>query len=325
MSRRVVFVVFPDLQLLDLTGPFEVLASANQLLLGRAGEPGYESEIVSRGGGVVRSSSGFPVTCHSSIRNCTGAIDTLVVVGGPGSQAASADADLIDWLKQASARSRRTVSVCTGAFVLAAAGILDGLRVTTHWASCARLAAKHPDVTVDPQPIFIRQGSVWTSAGVTAGMDLALGLVEEDLGADVARSVARWLVLFVQRPGGQSQFSVQLAAQVPERAALRELPRFIADNLAGDLSVPVLARRAGMSVRHFARAFRSEIGTTPAAYVEAARLEAAKRLLETSGDSFPAIVRTCGFGTLETMHRIFKRELGTTPGQYRQRFADRAS
>jgi transcriptional regulator GlxA family with amidase domain len=204
--------------------------------------------------------------------------------------------------------------------VLAAAGLLDGRRATTHWSECERLATLFPAVTVEADPIFVRDGDVWTSAGVTAGMDLALALVEDDLGADVAREVARWLVLFVQRPGGQAQFSAQLAAQRPERDALRDVTAWMVDHLAADLSVPALARRAGMSTRNFARVFHAELRTTPAAFVETTRLEAARRLLESTDRTIDDIARACGFGTVETMHRTFKRTVRVTPGDYRRHF-----
>jgi transcriptional regulator GlxA family with amidase domain len=211
-------------------------------------------------------------------------------------------------------------SVCTGAFVLAKAGLLDGRRATTHWASCDRLAARYPAVTVEPDPIFVRDGNVYTSAGVTAGMDLALALVEEDLGRKTALEVARRLVLFVKRPGGQSQFSAQLAAQTADREPLRELQDWIGGNLDADLSVPALARRAHMSERNFARAFRRELGLTPAAYVEIARVESARMALESAATPVEVVARQAGFGTVETMRRAFHRRLGVGPADYRARF-----
>ncbi len=210
--------------------------------------------------------------------------------------------------------------MCSGAFLLARAGLLDGRRAVTHWGSCERLARLHPAVTVDADPIFIRDGDVWTSAGVTAGIDLALAMVEADQGADVSRRIARQLVMFVQRPGGQAQFSTQLAAQRPAREPLRDVQTWIADHLAEDLTVPILAARAGMSDRHFTRVFAAEVGQTPAAYVEAARIEAARRLLEVTGTTVEAIARSCGFGSVETLYRCFRRTLRVTPGEYRDHF-----
>jgi transcriptional regulator GlxA family with amidase domain len=212
-------------------------------------------------------------------------------------------------------------SVCTGAFLLAAAGLLDGRRVVTHWHACDELAERFPDVLVESDPIFIRDDPIWTSAGISAGVDLALALVEADHGAQVARAIAKQLVVFVQRPGGQAQFSTQLAAQRPGRDALREVQAWIADHLDDDLSLPVLARRAALSERHFSRVFRAETGMTVAAYVEAARIEAAQRLLESTRDGLDRIARTCGFGTVETMHRTFNRTVRVTPGEYRRHFS----
>jgi transcriptional regulator GlxA family with amidase domain len=248
-----------------------------------------------------------------------------VVAGGRGVKAAVEDERLVAWLKAAAERSRRVTSVCTGAFLLAQAGLLEGRRVTTHWASCDELARRHPDVEVDSDPIFVRDGNLITSAGVTAGMDLALALVEEDLGRDVALATARWLVLFLKRPGGQAQFSAQLAAQVADREPLRELQEWLPDNLGEDLSVPALARRACMSERNFARAFRGETGMTPAAYVELARVESARIALETSNVSVETVARQAGFGTVETMRRAFRRRVGVSPNSYRGRFRSEAA
>jgi transcriptional regulator GlxA family with amidase domain len=312
--RRIVIVVFPGVQPLDVIGPAEVFRSAAALVAGA-----YSVEVVAREAGPVRTTS-VALVADRALAGCRGAIDTLVVAGGPGSREAAHDPDTIGWVKAAARRSRRVASVCTGAFVLARAGLLDGRRATTHWASCDRLAASHPAVTVEPDPIFVRDGDVYTSAGVTAGMDLALALVEEDLGREAALEVARWLVLFVKRPGGQSQFSSQLAAQTADREPLRELQEWIAGNLEADLSVPALAARAHMSERTFARAFRRELGMTPASYVEVARVEAARIGLETTGAPVENVARDCGFGTIETMRRAFHRRLGVGPAEYRARF-----
>jgi transcriptional regulator GlxA family with amidase domain len=321
MARRVVLVVFPDLQLLDLAGPLEVFAMADRFSDSEVSE--YATEVVSPDGGVIRASNGLEIGANRAVGACRGPIDTLVVVGGRGVAQAIVDDRLVAWIRSAAQRSRRVTSVCSGAFLLARAGLLDGRSATTHWATCARLAQLFPEVTVDPDPIFIRDGNVWTSAGVTAGMDLALALVEHDLGPDRAREIARYLVLFVQRSGGQSQFSAQLAAQRPERDTLVQLASWIADHLGDDLSVPVLAARASMSVRNFSRRFVQEFGSTPAAYVEAVRVEAGRRLLETTRRGLTEIARDCGFGTVETMHRSFQRTIRVTPGQYRQHFSPR--
>jgi transcriptional regulator GlxA family with amidase domain len=254
-----------------------------------------------------------------------GPIDTLVVAGGTGVLALEGDEPFLERLRTLAGRSRRVAGVCTGAFLLAAAGLLEGRRATTHWASCALLARRHPGTVVDPDPIFVRDGDLITSAGVTAGMDLALALVEEDLGRDVALATARWLVLFLKRPGGQAQFSAQLAAQVADREPLRELQEWLPDNLGEDLSVPALARRACMSERNFARAFRGETGMTPAAYVEMARVESARIALETSNVPVETVARQAGFGTVETMRRAFRRRVGVSPNSYRGRFRSEAA
>jgi transcriptional regulator GlxA family with amidase domain len=232
---------------------------------------------------------------------------------------------LIRLLRAAAGRSRRVASVCTGAFLLARAGLLDGRRATTHWNSCGELARRYPAVHVESDPIFVRDGDVYTSAGVTAGIDLALALVDEDLGPKLARDVARWLVLFLRRPGGQSQFSAALAGQQAEREPLRDLQGWVMDHLDEDLTVPALAERVFMSPRNFARAFKREVGMTPAVYVETVRVERARTLLETGGEGVEQVARRCGFGTVETMRRVFRRRLGVSPGDYRQRFHRRAA
>lgn len=317
MARRVVFLAFPDFQVLDLTGPLEVFAMANRLA---EGEPPYATDVVTWSGGPVRASCGLEVVTRRAGPAIRAPIDTLVVVGGVGVAAAMDDDRLIRWVRSAARRSRRVTSVCSGSFLLGAAGLLDGRQATTHWSACDRLARAFPQATVEPDPIFVRDGDVWTSAGVTAGIDLCLALVEDDLGAEVARSIARWLVVFLQRPGGQSQFSHEIATPLPSQGRLRDLQAWIADHLDTDLSVTALAARSGISVRHFSRAFRADTGTTPAAYVEAVRVEAARRFLESSEAGVAAIARRTGFGTPETMHRAFRRIVGVTPGEYRSRF-----
>jgi transcriptional regulator GlxA family with amidase domain len=327
VSRRVTFVVFEGLQILDLTGPLEVFSAVNRRAPQRVprARPPYVTEVVSSDGRPVRASCGLEIAADRAAGAGREPIDTLVVVGGPGTVDALGDPHLIEWIGRAARRSRRVTSVCTGAFLLAEAGLLDGRRATTHWSQCGRLAARYPSVTVETDPIFVRDENVWTSAGVTAGIDLALRLVEEDHDPAVARDIARWLVMFVQRPGGQAQFSTQLAAQKPQRSALGELESWIPDHLGEDLSVSALAQRTGMSTRNFARAFRGEVGITPAAYVEAVRVEAARRLLETTARGLPDVAGACGFGTVETMHRSFRRTVQITPGQYRHHFTHSAT
>ena len=285
----------------------------------------YTTEIVTAQGSEISSSSGLRLRPDRSLSACRGAIDTLVVVGGEGVPDALRDPDLVRWISRAAPRCRRVASVCNGAFLLARAGLLEGRRATTHWAACATLAARHPEIEVEPDAIFVKDAGIYTSAGVTAGMDLSLALVEEDLGRQAALEVARWLVLFLKRPGGQSQFSAQLSAQIAEREPLRELQAWLADNLGADLSVPALAARACMSPRNFARAFSREVGVTPAAYVEAARVEAARVALDGTQERLDAVARRCGFGTVETMRRAFRRRVGVSPNSYRGRFSSEAA
>jgi transcriptional regulator GlxA family with amidase domain len=317
--RRVVIVAFPGVQTLDVTGPAEVLRAATKLH-----PPGYEVTVAAPEDGPLRTST-VTMVPDLPLSACRFPIDTLIVAGGTGARAAEEDERVVGWLQEAAKRSRRVTSVCTGAFLLARAGLLDGHRATTHWASCTDLAERYPAVTVEPDPIFVRDGEVVTSAGVTAGMDLALALVEEDLGRDVALAAARWLVVFLKRPGGQAQFSAQLAAQTAERQPLRELQAWIPDHLDQDLSVPTLASRAAMSERNFARAFRRETGMTPAAYVEAARVESARIALETGDLPVEQVARQAGFGTVETMRRAFGRRVGVSPVDYRSRFRRQAA
>jgi transcriptional regulator GlxA family with amidase domain len=355
--RNVVILVYPGVQSLDVTGPLEVFSGAQLLLgsgLGRApvGQPltgassgggsdrgggaiaardidtdrgttaerGYTTTIVSPDGAPVVTSSGLTIVPHTDFHYAPARIDTLLVAGGAGADRACADTALIEWIAARAQTTRRVASVCTGAFLLAAAGLLDGRRATTHWAAAAELALRHPLVGVDPEPIFVRDGKVWTSAGVTAGMDLALAMVEEDLDRDAALMIARHLVLFLRRPGNQSQFSATLAARAPARHGLREVQRYAVENLAADLTVEALAQLAHMSPRHFARSFRAEVGLTPARYVERLRLEAARRRLEESEEPVAAVALACGFGTAETMRRAFLRALGVGPAEYRRRF-----
>jgi transcriptional regulator GlxA family with amidase domain len=316
--RQVTVLAFPGVQPLDVTGPVEVFSIASRL--GRGRGPGYRVEVIAPAAGPVRTWSGLGLVADRDLAHASRPIDTLMVAGGPGVDAAARDRVLIAWLRRTARHTRRVASVCTGAFLLAEAGLLDGRRATTHWSKCAELARRYPRVRVENDPIFVREGAISTSAGVTAGIDLALDLVDEDLGRAVALDVARWLVLFLRRPGGQSQFSAQLGTQAAERNGLRDLQAFIADHPDEDLSVPALARRAGMSTRNFARAFRRDLTLTPAAYVERARVEAARRRLETSAAGLAEIARDTGFGTVETMHRAFRRTIRVTPGAYRAHF-----
>jgi len=321
MNRRIVMLAFPQIQSLDLVGPLEVFDEARRVLEAtRSRARTYSVEVVAESMEPFQSSSGLTLTPDRSMRQVRGAIDTLVIVGGDGARAAVKRPAVLSWVRRTAPRCRRVVSVCTGAFVLAAAGLLDGRRATTHWARCDQLTRTYPKLTLDPDAIYVRDGNVWTSAGVTAGMDLALALVEEDLGRQVALTVARHLVLFVSRPGGQSQFSAQLSSQMAERKPLRELQLWISENVDRDLSVSALAKRVVMSPRNFARAFVAEVGVTPAVFVERARLEVARRLLETTPLDVVSVAEQSGFKTVETLRRTFQRHLSVAPKDYRRRF-----
>ena len=322
-ARRVEILLFDGLQSLDVTGPLEVFATADRIARRtRPGERGYAVATVAAGGEPVRSTSGLGLLPGGPLpAPGAAAPDLLVIPGGEGVRAAAADPATVAWVGDRAAAARRVASVCTGARLLAAAGVLDGRRATTHWAHAGDLAARHPRVEVDAEPVWIRDGDVWTSAGVTAGMDLALALVEDDLGRETALATARYLVMFLRRPGSQAQFSAALGAQIADRDALREVQLWLADHLDEDCSVPALAERAAMSPRHFARAFHAAVGVTPARYVERLRLEAARRRLEESADPVERVAAACGFGTAETMRRTFLRALDVSPMEYRRRFA----
>jgi transcriptional regulator GlxA family with amidase domain len=313
--RRILVVAVDGSQSLDVMGPIEVFDYATRHVPGA-----YEVRVVTPApDGRVRLSNGLELVAEP-LPDPVPRHDTLVVAGGPGARVAADGAEVPAWIARAAQRARRTTSVCTGAYLLGAAGLLDGRRATTHWQWCDGLAERHPSVSVDPDPVFVRDGDVWTSAGVTAGMDLALALVEDDLGPDTALHVARQLVVFLKRPGGQSQFSSALAAQQAAHPALRELQTWIAGHLEEDLSVPALAARARMSERSFARAFRREVGDTPAAYVEALRVERARALLEDGAPSLDAVARASGFSSPEILRRAFHRRVGVGPADYRERF-----
>lgn len=315
-------LAFPDVQILDVTGPLEVFSRTSRWLRdeGRRTNHIYEVEIIGLRRGLFRTSSGLGLHAERGFAEVAHSIDTLLVAGGVGVGACRKNKPLLRWIRQQSTRVRRLASICTGAFLLAESGVLRGHRVTTHWNHVDAFSRDFPDVPVDPDRIFTREGSLYTSAGVTAGMDLALALVEEDLGREVALAAARELVLFLKRPGGQAQFSAQLSAQLAEHEPLRELQTYLAEHPDHDLSVERLARRVAMSPRHFARVFRQDLGTTPAHYVCLVRVEVARRLLEETSTPLEEICRRSGLGTMESMRRSFLRTIGVPPGQYRERF-----
>jgi transcriptional regulator GlxA family with amidase domain len=329
-------LAYPDAQILDVTGPLEVFAIATRFLTARqvsrsepkaseghqvGRDPGYRVELVAPSAGPVRMSSGLELVAPRAARDVRGPVDTLFVAGGEGVRGAAGDAETIAWIRRMDARARRVASVCSGAFLLARAGLLDGRRATTHWRSCAALARGFPRVRVEPDRIYVRDGRIATSAGVTAGMDLALALLEDDLGGELARDVARTLVLFLRRPGGQSQFSVALDAPLANRPTLRELQTWIHEHPEADLGVEALAKRMAMSPRNFARIFTRELAATPARYVERARVEAARRWLEDSAAGLDEVAAACGFGSAETLRRAFQRLLRVSPSAYRDGFA----
>ncbi|MFI1584615.1 GlxA family transcriptional regulator [Embleya sp. NPDC020630] len=313
--RRVVFVVYEGFQAVDLVGPHAVFDYTRQA----AG--GYDCRLVAPRAGVVRSSSGLPMLAECGIDELAPeGLDTLVVVGGPGVDDARRDPELVAWIAAAAAGARRVASVCSGALLLAATGFLAGRRVTTHWARARQLADEHPESTVDCDPIFVRDGPVWTSAGVGAGMDLALALVEDDHGPELALAAAREMVLYLRRPGDQSQFSVPLWSAQPTTDPIRKAVRAIQDDPGGRHTVTSLAAHAGLSPRHLQRRFAAEIGAGPAAYVERVRVEAARRALTEADEPVATLARRLGFGTAETMRRTFHRRVGVTPSAYRDRF-----
>jgi transcriptional regulator GlxA family with amidase domain len=317
--RIVEVLAFPSVQLLDVTGPLQAFATANEHVTQAGGTAPYDLRVVAKGGQGVTASAGLAITAAPLPRPGS-AVDTLIIAGGPGVQAAAGDPVLVDWVRQRAARARRVASVCTGAFLLAESGALDGRRAATHWSVCKEFAERYPAVRVEPDPIFVRDGSVWTSAGVTAGIDLALALIEQDLGRTVALAVARYLVVFLKRPGGQAQFSTALSLQSAEDK-FGALHDWINKHLADDISLPMLADQAGMSERSFSRHYAEATGLTPARAVERLRVEAARRMLSESRLPVKRISRRCGFGSEETMRRSFLRILAATPQDYRARFS----
>ncbi|GIE95999.1 GlxA family transcriptional regulator [Paractinoplanes rishiriensis] len=305
-DHHVQIVLFDGVQSLDVTGPLEVFHYAR----------GYRVTTASIGGAAVRTSSGLRLTPDEALAEPT--VDTLVVPGGHGTR--QPQPAVVAWLRAHAHRPARIMSVCTGAFLLAEAGLLDDRKATTHWMYCDTLAGRHPKVAVDPDPIFVRDGRIATSAGVTAGIDLALALVEEDRGRNVALGVARGLVMYLRRSGGQKQFSAQLSAQVAHREPLREVQRLIAEHPETDLSVAALAAHANLSPRQFTRAFAAEVGVPPGRYVDQVRLETARRLLEDTSDGIAEVARRAGYGTPEAMRRAFLQAVGVGPAEYRRRF-----
>jgi transcriptional regulator GlxA family with amidase domain len=318
MTRTIAIVVMQDVQLLDVSGPLDVFAEANV----QSGVPAYRLRIVAGAPGPIRSSSGVRLMADHVIGQAMPeAIDTLLVAGSPNAAVVRPIPHVVDWLRRTAAATRRYGSVCAGAFLLAETGLLDGKRITTHWAVARQLAERYPLVRLEEDAIHVRDGSLRTAAGVTAGLDLALALVEEDLGREIAMSVAAQLVMFFKRPGGQMQFSRRGEAAPTGRSALQEVQRFIAASPAADHSVAALAKRMDLSPRHFARLFHTEVGLTPAAWVEATRVATARRLLEDGLYAPKQVAALCGFADADTLRRAFARAVGVTPAEYRKHYA----
>lgn len=315
--QSVAILAFPDMQSLDVTGPMDVFAEANRFL--ESGQH-YRLSVIGTEPGPIAWSNGLIVQPHRTYQECEEAPDLLIVPGGPNLPRLPKDDKLCDWLQTVGVRSRRLASVCNGAFLLAHAGLLDGLRVTTHWNDVSKLSARFPRVKVEPDRIFLRQGHIYTSAGVTAGIDLALHLLFEDWGSETSLNVAKRLVVFSQRNGGQSQFSPYLAPYVENASAIHTVQEYVRAHLREELSVERLATVASMSARNFARVFAKETQVTPAEFVERCRIDAARVLLETGTQPLKTIADQCGFGTPSRMRMAFIKHLGVTAQQYRLNF-----
>ena len=314
MTRTVAILACPGAQLLDVSGPLDVFAEANRL----SSREEYQLVVVGTSRRSIESSSGVRLMPDASIHDPLERYDTVLVAGGPGMPTAPINQTVLGWLRQAAGLSRRFGSLCNGAWILAASGLAKGRRVTTHWNVVEPLKAAHPDILVEADALYVRDGPVCTAGGVAAGMDLALALVEEDLGHELAMDVASQLVMFFKRPGGQLQFSRKGMAELSGQAVIQELQRWIGANPAEDHSVLALARRAGLSPRHFSRVFHHEVGVPPAEYVELVRVEAARRLLQAGRDTPKRVAGLCGYADVNGLRRAFRRRLGITPADYRR-------
>lgn len=314
--RRIAMFIYPDAHLLDISGPMSLFAAANDFLP----QPAYDVELLAAAAGPVRSSAGIDLVATARIGPLRGDIDTLLIAGGKGVDAQLEDSRVLGWLRRQAPLCRRVASVCSGALLLAKAGLLDGRRAVTHWVRCDQMEASYPKVTVERDPIFVRDGKYFSSAGVSAGMDLALALIEADLGHDMAATLAREFVLYMRRSGGQAQFSPALRAQDTAPGRIARIQQWILSHLEADLGVDCLAREAGMSPRNFARRFQEETGMTPAAFVAAARVDAARAALTDGRQQIDEVARRFGFGSAERLRRTFRRHLSVTPSRFRQNF-----
>jgi len=321
MAKTIAVLAVPGVQLLDVSGPLDVFAQANI----EAGTTVYELRVIGCQRGPVKSSSGTRIMPDLVAGDPAEKFDTLLVAGAPHASTMPLRDSLVSWLRATVKTSRRYGSVCTGAFMLAQAGLLEGRRVTTHWACVDKLAQRYPSVTVEADALYVRDGKLRTAAGVTAGLDLALALVEEDVGRDVAMRVASQLVMFFKRPGGQLQFSRKGHTHPAGRSVLQDVQRLVAARPELKHSVASMAAHSGLSARHFARLFQTEIGTTPAAWVEEARINAARTLIETAGESPKQIAAKCGFANADVLRRAFVKHVGVSPAEYRKRFRSEAN
>jgi transcriptional regulator GlxA family with amidase domain len=323
--RRVAIVAVPDFELLDVAGPLSLFGSATHD--GTVdGTPAYQCHVIGLSAGLVTASIGAALNADAEIGDAEPeSYDTILVAGGVGARDVRPDPSLLAWLRRAAGSVRRVGSVCTGAFVLAEAGVLDGRRATTHWRHADHLAARYPEIRVEPDRIYVHDSGIWTSAGVTSGMDMALAMIADDLGRRAALELAKSKVMYMHRPGGQSQFSAELALQTADEPRLAKLQGWVFDNLSSSLTVEELAERAAMSPRNFNRVFTRSIGVSPARFVERARVDAARRRLEGSGSSIETVAHDTGFGNAERMRRSFLRQIGIAPSDYRQRFGPRTT
>ena len=320
--RHIGMLAFKGCEILDVCGPLDIFCYTNFILqqIDKTSKPVYSFEILAEQAGPVATTFGVKIVADRGFAEAGDEFDTLIIAGGAGAMATRENGEMIEWIRRTSQSVRRVASICTGAFLLAESGLLDGRKATTHWNFCENLARDYPTVQVEPDRIFIRDGTYYTSGGITAGIDLALALVEEDLGSEVANRVARFLLVFFRRPGGQSQFSSFIPVEAKTRMDVRELQGWIIDHPTEDLSVEALAERLLMSPRNFARVFLKEVGTTPASFVEQVRINVARSKIEQTKLPLKLISEQCGFGSDEQMRRAFQRHLKVSPQDYRERF-----